>query len=258
MKELTQEVVILLKTSDGEEKAAKKIIIERPYRVYLNEEFIGSALILPTDLEEFGVGYLFGLGYISKSEEIKEIRLCTEKESIFVYTSCQEIPKREIVTTTGCGGTGSLSYEMLEEDPPPLPSYTVSFSEIIKLAEEVLKGPRVPGVHTCGLWYEGKLRLLYMDIGQHHALDKLIGAILLGKGPRLGAIYTTGRLTVEMVAKCIRAGIPILISRSSTSSLGLELAQKAGLTLVCHARGEKIDIFHAPQRIKESLSLLYG
>jgi len=254
MKEFTQEVVTLLKTSEGEEKVTEEVIIERPYRVYLNEEPIGSALILPADLEEFGAGYLFGLGYISKPEEIKEIRLCTEKESIFVYTTFQEIPKREIITTTGCGGTGGLSYEMLQEDPPPLFSYTISFSEIIKLAEEVLKGPRLPGVHTCGLWHEGRLRLLYLDIGQHHALDKLIGAILLGKGPRSGAIYTTGRLTVEMVAKCIRAGMPILISRSGTSSLGLELAQKAGLTLVCYARGEKINIFHAPQRIKESSS----
>ncbi len=80
-------------------------------------------------------------------------------------------------------------------------------------------------------------------------MDKIVGAILLGKASPRGAVYTTGRLTSDMVLKCARIGIPIVMSRTATSSLGLEIARRAGITLVCYARPDRANVFHAPERI---------
>ncbi|RUM41128.1 MAG: sulfurtransferase FdhD, partial [Desulfobulbus sp.] len=79
--------------------------------------------------------------------------------------------------------------------------------------------------------------------------DKIIGAILLGRFTSAGAIYTTGRLTSDMVLKCARIGIPVVMSRTSPSSLGLAIARRAGVTLAAYARPDRVNIFNAPERI---------
>ena len=104
-------------------------------------------------------------------------------------------------------------------------------------------------VHGCGYWQDGSLRMYYEDVGRHNAVDKIIGAILLGKATPRGAIYTTGRLTSDMVLKCARLGIPIIISRTAPSSLGLAIARRSGASLIAYARPDRINIFNAPERI---------
>jgi FdhD protein len=104
-------------------------------------------------------------------------------------------------------------------------------------------------VHGCGLWAEGRLQAFYEDVGRHNAVDKIIGAILLKKISARGAVYTTGRLTSDMVLKCARIGIPIVLSRTAPSSLGLAIARRAGLTLAAYARPDRLNVFNAPERI---------
>ena len=104
-------------------------------------------------------------------------------------------------------------------------------------------------MHGCGFWEGGRLQFYYEDVGRHNAVDKVLGAILMGKASPRGAIYTTGRLTSDMVLKCARLGIPIVMSRTSTSSLALAIARQAGLTLVCYARPGRLNIYNAPERI---------
>ena len=86
-------------------------------------------------------------------------------------------------------------------------------------------------------------------------MDKVIGAILLGHFPSGGTIYTTGRLTSDMVLKCARIGIPVVISRTAPSSLGLEIARRADLTLAAYARPGRRSVFHAPWRIVQKQRL---
>jgi len=229
------------------------VVTEVPFKVFLNEEFIGSSMVLPSDLEEFGVGFLFSQGYIEKPEEIERVRVC-EKGGIFVYTKSKKVEKKELIVTSGCGGTGKISRDMLEKPFAPLEEFEMTLSDVDELIKETLRRNEVGNLthcaHACGFWSYRGFEAFFADVGRHNAVDKVVGAILLGKFPPKGAIYTTGRLTSDMVLKCARIGIPIVISRTATSSLGLEIAKRAGVTLVCYAKPGRLNVFNRPDRIK--------
>ena len=88
------------------------------------------------------------------------------------------------------------------------------------------------------------------DVGRHNAIDKIAGYMFLeGIGPERKTFYTTGRLTSEMVIKCVQMGVPILISRSGFTAWGVELAQRANLTLIGRAKGKRFVCLSGAQRI---------
>ncbi len=248
---LVQKTVVL--TPDGSTERQECLAIEVPYTVALNDEEIGASMVLETALEEFGAGFLFGQGYITEVGQVREVLVCPEGR-ISVHADVDESMRpKEVIITSGCGGTGKISREMLEGAFDPLKECTVSFADIRNFIRQALQasplGRDTHCVHGCGFWSEGKLVAYYEDVGRHNAVDKVIGAILLGKFSASGAIYTTGRLTSDMVLKCARIGIPVVMSRTSPSSLGLAIARRAGVTLAAYARPDRVNIFNAPERI---------
>jgi FdhD protein len=239
-------------TPEGREEAQEHIAIETPYIIMLNEVEIGASMVLPVGLEEFGVGFLFGQGYISRPEEVKEVLVCPEGR-ISVYADVDNTEPKDVIITSGCGGTGKIPREMLEGLFEPPLEYALSFAEIRRFIREVLQasvlGPLTHCVHGCGLWADGGLQVFYEDVGRHNAVDKVMGAILLGKASPRAAVYTTGRLTSDMVLKCARMRIPVVMSRTAPSSLGLAIAERAGQTLAAYARPERLNVLNAPERI---------
>lgn len=242
----------IIVTPQGKKEQHEVLALETPYTVALNDTDIGSSMVLPVGLEEFGVGFLFGQGFIKKPEDVVEVLVCPEGR-IAVYADVDETSSHEVIITSGCGGTGKIAKEMLEGAFEPLQEATITFPEIKEFIHSVLQasplGPQTHCVHGCGLWAEGKLQAFYEDVGRHNAVDKILGAILLGKAQAGGAVYTTGRLTSDMVLKCARLGIPIIMSRTAPSSLGLAIAKRAGATLAAYARPERLNVFHGEQRI---------
>ncbi len=251
---LVQQTTIL--TPDGGRQEQECLAVEVPYRVALNDEEIGASMVLETGLEEFGAGFLFGQGYVTRPGQVREVLVCPDgRINVHADVDADAAP-REVIITSGCGGTGRISREMLEGAFDPLQETTITLAEIRTFIREVLHasplGRQTHCVHGCGFWEKGRLRGFYEDVGRHNAVDKVIGAILLGRFSARGAIYTTGRLTSDMVLKCARIGIPIVMSRTAPSSLGLAIARRAGVTLVGYARPERLNVFHAPQRIINS------
>lgn len=246
----TQESTII--SRNGRETVQEHIAVETPYTISLNDEVIGSSMVLPIALEEFGAGFLFGQGYIQKPGEIREIYVCPSGR-ISVYADVEQQQPKEVIITSGCGGTGKIPKEMLEGAFAPLADYQLPFTEISPFIRSALQhsplGPKTHCVHGCGLWSKGRLQVYYEDVGRHNAVDKVLGSILLGKASPSSAVYTTGRLTSDMVLKCARMGIPIIMSRTSPSTLGIAIAKRAGATLVAYSRPERINVFNAPERI---------
>lgn len=249
---LTMSHITTVVTPKGIREQREHLAIESPYSIALNDETIGSSMVLPIGLEEFGAGFLFGQGYIKKPEEVKEVIVCPEGR-VAVYADVDVTTPKEVIITSGCGGTGKISKEMLEDAFDPLQEETITFPEISNFIRQALHhsplGPQTHCIHGCGFWQDGRLAAFYEDVGRHNAVDKIIGAILLGKITPKGAIYTTGRLTSDMVLKCARIGIPIIMSRTAPSSLGLAIARRSGATLAAYARPDRLNVFNAPERI---------
>jgi FdhD protein len=239
-------------TPQGQEEARERVLIEQPIEVALNERVIGTAMVLARDLEEFGAGFLFGQGYVSVPEDIVEVTLC-EQGRVTVYARVDDRGEPETIVTSGCGGTGRISRAMLEDDFPPAVAGSISFDQAGELIRGTLNTSTLQQdthcVHACGYWAEGRFQGCFEDVGRHNAVDKVIGAILLRRFPSGGSVYTTGRLTSDMVLKCARIGIPIMLSRTAPSSLGLEIAERAGLTLIAYARPNRLNVFTGAWRV---------
>ena len=106
------------------------------------------------------------------------------------------------------------------------------------------------GIHIVGLFNPGGMVCVAEDIGRHNALDRVIGYGLLNKVSFPGTFaVSSGRVSSEMVRKCLIAGIPAIVSRSATTSLAVEMAEKTGLTIIGFARSDQMNIYTHPERI---------
>jgi len=244
-----------LLTPQGASALEEIVLVEEPVEVTLNDELVGTSLVLPTDLEEFALGFLFGQGYIRGPEDVVEVLVCPQRR-VTVYARIEQSlaeMDEEMVVTSGCGGTGRIARRLLEEEYPPLAECTLGFEAIAKLITGTLGISSLQRlthcVHACGFWGDGAFQGAFEDVGRHNAVDKVIGAILLERFGPSGAMYTTGRLTSDMVLKCARMGIPIVLSRTAPSSLGVAIAEKAGMTLIGYARPGRLNVFTGPERI---------
>ncbi|MCA1743993.1 MAG: formate dehydrogenase accessory sulfurtransferase FdhD [Desulfonatronovibrio sp.] len=248
----TMDCKTTLITPQGKQEVQEQVLKERPFSVTLNDELIGTAMVLAVDLKEFAAGYLFGQGYLGQQDEVLEVNVCSEGK-IDVYADVEVVRNEEMIITSGCGGTGKIARRLLEEDFPDLNEFKVDFLQIGDLVRGSLSvsdlSQQTHCVHGCGFLTENGFEACFEDVGRHNAVDKVMGGIILGRFSAAGAIYTTGRLTSDMVLKCARMGIPVVLSRTAPSSLGLEIARKAGITLGAYVRPGRVNVFNAPERI---------
>jgi FdhD protein len=128
----------------------------------------------------------------------------------------------------------------------PQPIQPISWKEewIFSLAKAFEGGTPIHtatgGAHSCYLALEGKLLYCCEDLGRHNALDKVIGlAMRDGVDLHHVVLYTSGRVPTDMAMKAIRAGIPILVSKTTPTNLAVELAEQYGLTLICSAKSNR-------------------
>ena len=109
------------------------------------------------------------------------------------------------------------------------------------------------GVHACGLAREGKLLIVREDVGRHNALDKVLGRAWLDRIPTADAILlSTGRLSYEMTVKAAKSRVPIAVSRSAVTDLAADVADELSITLVGYARGGKLTVYTAAERVTAS------
>ncbi|MFW5731209.1 MAG: formate dehydrogenase accessory sulfurtransferase FdhD [Desulfonatronovibrionaceae bacterium] len=251
---LSMECETTLITPGGRKKIQEEVLREVPYSVFLNDESAGSAMVLANDLHEFAAGFLFGQGYLSPGDEVLEVNICPEGR-IDVYADVPVNRDQEMITTSGCGGTGKIARRLLEEEFGEMPDFQLDFSLVAELVKKTMAASslsqRTHCVHGCGYLTGKGFQACFEDVGRHNAVDKVMGGIILGRFSGGGAVYTTGRLTSDMVLKCARMKIPVVLSRTAPSSLGLEIARKAGITLGAYVRPGRVNVFNAPERIAD-------
>ena len=234
------------------------VVTERPLTLFLNAREIVTMMTIGDHPKLLAVGFLLNQNMLKAGDEITGIDYDDDISTVVVRTAVQtnyEEKLKKKVQTSGCA-QGTVFGDLMEEfDQIKLsPDAKIRTSWLYHLTRKIntepslyLKAGAIHGAVLC----EGERPLIFMeDVGRHNAVDKIAGYMFLNKvRPEDKIFYTTGRLTSEMVIKTVKMGIPILVSRSGFTAWGVDLAKKAGLTLIGRARGRRFVALSGAERI---------
>ena len=240
-------------TPQGSEWVDGRIITESSVSLTVNGEIWLSFMCTPIDLEALAVGFLFNEGIIQRFEEVAIVRACENNQNVDIWLHNPVEKPADWRRTSGCTGgvTSAGALALTEELPPSEVMTSQSFFGIMDRLFEVQDLYRqVRGVH-CSLLTDGdEIIAIAEDIGRHNTLDKIAGMLLMNPMvSKRRIILTTGRISSEMLQKSARMGATILISRTSPSSLSIELAVKMGITLIGYARRNQFNVYAHPERL---------
>ena len=234
------------------------VVVERPLTLFLNGQEIVTMMTIGDHPDYLAVGYLLNQNMLRGDDVITAIDYDEELETVVVRTERRtdfEKKLRKKTLTSGCA-QGTVFGDLMEKfDEVRLsPDAVLKTSWLYALTKKINTAPSLylaaGAIHGCVLC-EADRPLVYMeDVGRHNAIDKIAGYMHMNRiGPEGKIFYTTGRLTSEMVIKTVQMRIPILISRSGFTAWGVELAKRAGLTLIGRAKGRRFIALSGESRI---------
>ncbi len=238
-------------------RAETTVVVERPLTIYLNAQEIVTAMTIGDYPEYLAIGFLLNQNMLRADDVVTDVDYDEDLAVAVVRTkrtTDYEQKMKKKVQTSGCG-QGTVFGDLMEViENAKLPRAELRTSWLYTLTHKINTTPSLyleaGAIHGCIL-AERDRPLVYMeDVGRHNAVDKIAGWMFQERvKPDNKIFYTTGRLTSEMVIKTVRMGIPILVSRSGFTAWGVELAKKAGLTLIGRARGKRFIALSGEDRI---------
>ena len=245
------------------QRAEISVVEERPLTIFLNSREIVTAMTIGDYPEYLALGFLKNQGMLASDEEVTRVDYDDELDTVVVRTARETSYEDKLARktrTSGCA-VGTVFGDMMEGlDKVVLPDVTVRTSDLYALAAKINRTPSLyleaGAIHGTVLC-QGDRPLVYMeDVGRHNAVDKIAGWMFserVAAGDKL--MYTTGRLTSEMVIKCALMGIPVLASRSGFTAWGVEIARQVGLTLIGRMRGHRFVCLSGEERLVRDADL---
>jgi FdhD protein len=240
---------------------SRDLAVEVPVSMTYNGMAHAVMMATPRDLEDFAVGFSLTQKIVETTAEIHEIEFHDVPQGILArvdiaperFSSLTQ-RRRNVVGQTGCGLCGIIELEQALLPLTPVPvgrqiAARVLFEALAGLPPRQVLQRATGAMHAAGFFtQDGELLHLREDVGRHNALDKLIGALARsGQSPENGFAVLTSRCSYELVEKAVLASIPILVTISAPTSLAVERAREAGLTLVSLARSDSALIMNDPQ-----------
>ncbi|MEH1101010.1 formate dehydrogenase accessory sulfurtransferase FdhD [Micromonospora sp. CPCC 205561] len=224
----------------------------------------------PGDDLDLAIGFLLTEGLIRYADDVRTAQLCAGTETPNTYNVVDVVlspgvpepatdPARNFYTTSSCGVCGKASIDAVRtrsvfavaDDPLAVPAAVLTaLPDRLRAAQRGFD--RTGGLHAAGLFTAGgELVVLREDVGRHNAVDKVIGwAVRERRLPLAGhVLLVSGRASFELTQKAWMAGVPLLAAVSAPSSLAVELAEEAGLTLVGFLRGNAMNVYARPERV---------
>jgi len=235
-----------------------RVVTEKALTLFLNSQEVVTMMTIGDHPDLLAVGYLKNQNMLQADDVITGIDYDDDLEVVVVRTEREtnyEEKLKKKVRTSGCA-QGTVFGDVMDGfEGIELPqSAELRTSWLYALTKAINTTPSLyleaGAIHGCVLC-QGDKPLVYMeDVGRHNAVDKIAGWMTLNQvTPADKIFYTTGRLTSEMVIKTVMMGIPILVSRSGFTAWGVDLAKKAGLTLIGRARGKRFVALAGQDRI---------
>ncbi|MCV3270654.1 formate dehydrogenase accessory sulfurtransferase FdhD [Roseobacter sinensis] len=234
------------------------VVEERPLTIFLNGQEIVTAMTIGDYPDYLALGFLRNQGMLRADDEITRVDYDEELETVVVRTARQtdfEEKMRKKTRTSGCA-VGTVFGDMMAGlDGVVLPQTEVRTSWLYALSARINRTPSLyleaGAIHGTVLCREDRPLVYMEDVGRHNAVDKIAGWMLAeGVGAADKILYTTGRLTSEMVIKTAMMGIPVLASRSGFTAWGVEIAQQVGLTLIGRMKGKRFLCLSGEARLR--------
>ncbi len=253
------------------------LVVEEPMEIRLNGTPLTVTMRTPGSDIELAQGFLLTEGVIAGREDVLTVRYCRgEGEdgsgfsqntyNVLDVTLAPDVPppdvdvRRNFYTTSSCGICGKASLDAVAtnsrhcpgDDPSVITADVLTAMPAqLRAAQKVFAS--TGGLHGAALFTaDGELLVVREDIGRHNAVDKVLGwALEHDRIPLSGtALLVSGRASFELTQKAVMAGVPVLAAVSAPSSLAVDLATQSGLTLVAFLRGDSMNIYSRPDRIK--------
>ncbi|WP_375691505.1 formate dehydrogenase accessory sulfurtransferase FdhD [Pseudooceanicola sp. LIPI14-2-Ac024] len=243
--------------------ASRMLPEERPVAIVAQGSSVAVMMCSPADLENFAFGFCLTEGIIDTLSQVESLEIAEQAKGIEVRlwlasdrAEALAARRRFMAGPVGCGMCGIDSLDQAMRDVPRVgPGPMFDASEVAG-APEAMRAlqpmhDRARAVHAAGFLVPGQgIVAAREDVGRHNALDKLIGALAREGADRgAGAAVLTSRVSVEMVQKCAMAGIPAIVAVSAPTTLAVEVAQAAGITLAAAARDGGFELWSGAERI---------
>lgn len=239
------------------QSCALRVVEERPLTIYLNSQEIVTAMTIGDHPELLALGFLRNQAMLKDDDEVTGIDYDEDLEVVVVRTARQssyEDKLRRKTRTSGCA-VGTVFGDMMEGlEDLRLPKAELRSSWLYALARQINTMPSLyltaGAIHGTVLCEQDKPLVYMEDVGRHNAVDKVAGWMFqAGCDPANKILYTTGRLTSEMVIKTAHMGIPVLASRSGFTAWGVEIARSVNLTLIGRMRGRRFMCLSGTERL---------
>jgi FdhD protein len=256
---LSEREVLRFSQLKGDFYALKDVVVvEEITNLYIDGNLYAVFHHSPSQIKELVIGHLLTEGIISGIEDILKIEFSEKNIHVELSKKPLKFPEKHRLITTFCFDNNMLQPYLLKA-AQKLRLNRIKFSaEIILKSVDILNSKASifkasGGTHAAALIYEnGELIAFAEDIGRHNAVDKVIGeAAMKGVDFSRMLLASTGRLTSEIVIKAIQIGIPVLISLSAPTDMGIKIAKTLGLTLIGFARGKRFNVYTSIDRINE-------
>jgi FdhD protein len=264
-------------TADDAVARPETLVVEEPLEIRVNGKPITVTMRTPGSDVELAQGFLLTEGVITRRDDVLTVRYCkgagpdsdqfqANTYNVLDVTLAPGVAMpdvdvtRNFYTTSSCGVCGKASLDAVRliskhgpgDDPSLVAAETLSaMPEKLRDAQKVFAS--TGGLHGAALFdLDGTTLAVREDIGRHNAVDKVIGwALEADRIPLTGAVLlVSGRASFELTQKAVMAGIPVLAAVSAPSSLAVDLASQSGLTLVAFLRGDSMNVYTRPDRIK--------
>lgn len=228
---------------------AAATIVETPVSLTVNGRVWMTFMCTPVHLEELAVGFLYNEGIIEGMDEVADVKVCEHGDNVDVWLVHAASEPPSWTRTSGCAG-GVTAVDLLAKPNFSLAGerFDLTPEAISRLVDMLFEAQSLyretGGVHTSALSDGEKIIVSAEDIGRHNTLDKIAGLLLMrGVCSAARIVITTGRISSEMLQKAARLNAPLVVSRTSPSSLSIEMAERYGITLIGYASRRRFNVY---------------
>jgi FdhD protein len=231
------------------------VIVEAPITIFVNGIELATIMATPQDQDLLALGFMKNEGLINNLGEIEIVHISKAGCCVDIWLDRPFIKPEKMIITSGCGG--GVTFIDPSIGIQPLSSSLRIDPELLHKMFRKLQPPnslyaRSRGVHAAGLLDPvlKSLEVIVEDVGRHNTIDKLMGSCLkTGIETKDKVLLVTGRTSSEMLRKAAVMGCPITASRTSPTSLSIEMAQAWNITLIGYVRSGRMRVYSHPERL---------